>query len=67
LAHAKNALGNLDRIVRIVKLVGFVGSAEGFTEQGLVINGASDLLIQIFGEKGKHARRYSNISILHLI
>jgi hypothetical protein len=57
LAHAKTALGDLDRIVRIVKLVGFVASAEGFTDQGVVINGASDLLIQIFGENGRHARR----------
>ena len=56
LAAAKSALGNLDRVERVVKVNGFVNSASGFTEQAKVMNGASDLLAQVFGEKGRHAR-----------
>ncbi len=56
LAIAKQELGTLDRIVRVVKVVGHVASAEGFTEQPQVLNGASDLLVAIFGEAGRHAR-----------
>lgn len=56
LAIAKQELGSLDRIVRIVKVVGHVASAEGFTDQPQVLNGASDLLVAIFGEAGRHAR-----------
>lgn len=56
LAAAKMELGGLDRISRVVKVVGYVASAEGFADQPLVINGASDLLVDVFGEKGKHAR-----------
>jgi len=56
LAWAKDSLGNLDKISKVIKVTGFVASAEGFTDQPLVINGASDLLIAIFGEDGKHAR-----------
>jgi enamine deaminase RidA (YjgF/YER057c/UK114 family) len=48
--------GNLDRVKRIVKVVGFVNGAPDFTEHPKVINGASDLLVEVFGEKGKHAR-----------
>lgn len=56
LAVLKSHLGNLDRIERVVKLLGFVNSAPGFVEQPYVINGASQLLEQVFGENGKHAR-----------
>lgn len=57
LAQAKAALsGDLTRIVRVVKLGGFVASDPGFTEQHLVINGASNLIADILGEAGKHAR-----------
>jgi enamine deaminase RidA (YjgF/YER057c/UK114 family) len=49
-------LGSLDRIRRIVKLSVFVSSAEGFTDQPKVANGASDLLIELFGDAGRHAR-----------
>ncbi len=57
LASLKRELGDLDRVQRIVKLLGMVNSAEGFDQQPAVINGASDLLVQIFGEqRGKHAR-----------
>lgn len=48
--------GDLDRVRRVVKLGGFVNSAPGFTEQHLVINGASDLMVEVFGEAGRHAR-----------
>ncbi len=51
-----NDAAGLDNVVKIVKLTGYVNSSEGFTDQPKVINGASDLLVEIFGEKGKHAR-----------
>ena len=56
LAMVRQELGTLDRVVRIVRLTGHVPSAEGFTQQPAVINGASDLLVRIFGEAGRHAR-----------
>src|SRR5262245_61817950 len=56
LAIAKQEIGSLDRITRVVKVVGHVASAEGFTDQPQVLNGASDLLVAIFGEAGRHAR-----------
>ena len=55
-AQLKAALGDLDRVKRIVKLTGFVNAAPDFTEQPQVVNGASDLLAEIFGDKGRHAR-----------
>lgn len=56
LAVLKAEIGDLNRVKQFVKLLGFVNSSDGFTEQPSVINGASALLIEIFGEKGKHAR-----------
>ncbi len=56
LAIARNELGTLDRIKRVVRMVGHVASGEGFVQQPAVINGASDLLVQLFGEAGRHAR-----------
>jgi len=56
LAILKSAIGNLDKVVNIVNLHGFVNSAEGFVRQPRVINGASDFLLEVFGEKGKHSR-----------
>jgi enamine deaminase RidA (YjgF/YER057c/UK114 family) len=56
LAIAKQELGSLDQIKRVVRMSGHVASAEGFIQQPAVINGASDLLVQIFGETGRHAR-----------
>ncbi|MBP1971722.1 enamine deaminase RidA (YjgF/YER057c/UK114 family) [Virgibacillus natechei] len=56
LAVLKDHLGNLDRINKVVKVLAFVNSAPGFNEQPYVVNGASQLLEQIFGENGKHAR-----------
>lgn len=56
LAIARQELGTLDRIKRVVKLVGHVASAEGFVQQPAVVNGASDLLVQVFELAGRHAR-----------
>ena len=56
LANIRQASGSLDRVQRIVKMTGYVASHEGFREQPYVINGASDLLVEIFGEAGRHAR-----------
>ncbi len=56
LAQARGALGNLDRIVRVVRLGGFVNCQPDFTDIPQVINGASDLMVEVFGEAGKHAR-----------
>lgn len=57
LAQLKDACGgDLDRVVRIVKLVGFVNAVPEFADHPKVINGASDFMVEVFGEKGKHAR-----------
>lgn len=56
LSVLKNELGTLDRVVRIVRVGGFVNCTDDFTDQPKVINGASDLLVEVFGDAGKHAR-----------
>jgi enamine deaminase RidA (YjgF/YER057c/UK114 family) len=56
LRTVKDALGDLDRVRRVVKLLGFVNSAAGFHDQPKVIDGASELLVNLFGERGRHAR-----------
>ncbi len=56
LAQLKSEIGSLDRISKIVRVSGFVNSASDFYEQSKIINAASDLLFDIFGEKGKHSR-----------
>jgi enamine deaminase RidA (YjgF/YER057c/UK114 family) len=56
LAQAKVALGDLDRVRRCVKLGGFVASSPGFTQHPAVINGASDLMVEVLGDAGRHAR-----------
>ena len=56
LAALKAGIGSLDRVKRVVKVLGFVASAEGFGEQPFVINGGSELRFEIFGESGRHAR-----------
>lgn len=66
LAAVKSVAGSLDNIEKIVKVVGFVNSAPGFTMQPKIINGASDLLGQLFGEKGAHARSAVGVSELPL-
>ncbi len=64
LAQAKAALGNLDRISRCVRLGGFINSAPDFAPLPQVMNGASDLMVEVFGEKGHHAR--STIGVANL-
>jgi enamine deaminase RidA (YjgF/YER057c/UK114 family) len=66
LAAAKSAIGSLDRVTRVVKVVGFVASDPSFTGQPGVINGASDLLKQIFDEAGVHARSAVGVAVLPL-
>ena len=66
LAQAKAALGDLGRIARVIKLNGFVASAPGFTEQHLVINGASNLIANVLGDAGKHARAAVGMAALPL-
>ncbi len=56
LAVVRAELGSLDAVTRVVRLSGHVASAEGFTQQPAVVNGASDLLVSIFGDAGRHAR-----------
>ena len=57
LAQVKAACGgDIDRLVRVIKLTGFVNSTADFTDQPKVINGASDFLVQVLGDKGRHAR-----------
>lgn len=56
LSTLKAEIGDLNKVKRIVKVLGMVNCSEGFTEQPKVINGFSDLMVQVFGEKGKHAR-----------
>ena len=60
----KQALGDLDRIQRIVKVVGFVNSAPTFTDQPAVVNGVSDLFVEVFGDRGKHTRSAVGMSQL---
>ena len=64
LAAIKSVTGSLDKINNIVKLRGFVNSASDFTDQPQVVNGASELIVEIFGEKGKHARSALGTSVL---
>jgi len=56
LAAVKSVIDDLDRVKQIVRVTGFINSAPGFTDQPKVLNGASDLLVEIFGERGKHSR-----------
>jgi enamine deaminase RidA (YjgF/YER057c/UK114 family) len=66
IAAAAAAAGGLDRIRRIVKVTGFVASAPGFNGQPQVVNGASELLIEVFGEEGRHARSAVGVAELPL-
>jgi len=56
IATVKAAIGDLDRVQRVVKILGMVNSAPDFGDQPKVINGCSDLMVEVFGEKGRHAR-----------
>lgn len=64
LAQARAALGSLDRVKRVVRLGGFVNSTAGFTDQPEVINGCSDLMVEVFGERGRHARAAVSVPAL---
>lgn len=64
LAQIKACVGNLDRVARIVRVEGYVQSAPGFTRQPHVINGASELLVQAFGDAGRHTRIAVGVSEL---
>lgn len=66
LAAVKSVIGDLDRVSQVIKVVGFVASAPGFTGQPGVINGASELLGQVFGERGAHARSAVGVAVLPL-
>lgn len=66
LSAIKEVAGTLDSVARVVKVTGYVNSAPGFTRQPFVINGASDLLVEIFGEAGYHARSAVGVSELPL-
>lgn len=66
LAALKGELGDLDRIERVVRVEGYVQSAPGFTRQPHILNGASDLLVQLFGDAGKHTRIAVGVSELPL-
>lgn len=65
-AAVKSVIGDLDRVKKIVKVVGFVASAPDFSQQPAVVNGASELLEQIFGDKGIHARSAVGVAVLPL-
>lgn len=64
LAQLRTSLGSLDRIKQIVKVTGFVNCEPSFADHAHIMNGASDLLMQVFGEKGKHARAAVGVSSL---
>ncbi|MGN6501450.1 MAG: RidA family protein, partial [Pseudolysinimonas sp.] len=66
LAAASSVIGSLDRVTRVVKVVGFVASDPAFTGQPAVMNGASELLGQVFGDAGQHARSAVGVAVLPL-
>jgi len=66
LAQIKAAVGDLDRVVRVVRLGGFIASTPDFLEGPKVMNGASDLIVEAFGEKGRHARTTVGVAVLPL-
>jgi enamine deaminase RidA (YjgF/YER057c/UK114 family) len=66
LAAVQSVIGSLDRVIRIVKVTGFVASDSSFTGQPAVINGASELLGQVFGDAGRHARSAVGVAVLPL-
>jgi enamine deaminase RidA (YjgF/YER057c/UK114 family) len=60
----KAALGDLDKVTRVIRLGGFINSTPGFTDGPKVMNGASDLMVEVFGEKGRHARSTVGVAAL---
>lgn len=66
LAQVKTALGTLNKVKRVVRLGVFVASADGFTRQPQVVNAASDLMVAVFGDQGRHARAAVGVNVLPL-
>jgi enamine deaminase RidA (YjgF/YER057c/UK114 family) len=66
LAAIKGVIGDLDRITQIVRVVGYVASHPTFTQQPTILNGASEFLVEVFGESGKHARSSVGVAVLPL-
>jgi enamine deaminase RidA (YjgF/YER057c/UK114 family) len=66
IAQAKAALSDLDRVTRIIRLGGFVACTDDFTDQPQVINGASNLMVEVFGDAGRHARAAVGVNVLPL-
>ncbi|MFQ5839302.1 MAG: RidA family protein [Candidatus Methylomirabilales bacterium] len=66
LAVIRQALGDLERVAQVVRLLGYVNSAPGFTDQPKVVNGASDLLVEVYGDRGRHTRAAIGVSGLAL-
>jgi|SRR5690242_15997053 len=66
LAQVKAALGDLDKVTRVVRLGGFINSAPNFLEGPKVMNGASDVMVAVFGDKGRHARTTVGVAVLPL-
>jgi len=66
LAQIKAAVGDLDRVVRVVRLGGFISSVPSFLDGPKVMNGASDLMVTVFGDKGRHARTTIGVAVLPL-
>ena len=64
LAQIKAALGDLDKVVRVVRLGGFINAAPDFVDAAKVMNGASDLMVAVFGDKGRHARTTIGVAVL---
>ena len=64
LAQLKAALGDLDQVARVLRLGGFINSAVGFTDGPKVMNGASDLMVEVFGDQGRHARTTVGVAAL---
>ena len=64
LAQVKAALGDLDKVVQVVRLGGFINSAPSFLEGPKVMNGASDLMVEVLGDKGRHARTTVGVAVL---
>jgi enamine deaminase RidA (YjgF/YER057c/UK114 family) len=64
LAQVKAAVGELDRVAQVVRLTGFVNAAPDFTDHPQVVNGASDLMVEVLGDKGRHTRAAVGVSSL---
>ena len=66
LGHLKKAVGNLDRVNKCIKIIGYINANENFEKHPIILNAASDLLVNIFGERGKHARAVVGVKSLPL-